>query len=57
MDNDLQPADLRERLARLEAENSELRNRLAATDAPPRRRSRMRLSGSADRVGRCSPPS
>ena len=33
MDNDLQPADLRERLARLEAENSDLRNRLAATDA------------------------
>jgi hypothetical protein len=34
MDNDLQPADLRERLARLEAENSNLRDRLATTDAP-----------------------
>ena len=33
MDNDLQAADLRERLAQLEAENSELRNRLTATDA------------------------
>ena len=37
MDHDLHPDDLRERLARLETENSELRHRLAATDAfaPP----------------------
>lgn len=32
MDNDLRSADVRERLAQLEAENSDLRNRLAAAD-------------------------
>ena len=45
MDNDLPAAEMRERLARLEAENSDLRNRLSGTalaapleDPPPRRR-------------------